>query len=80
MQVYDQGSAVDCRKQVQRLNMMRKEKDDTMYAYIYTVVVQCSYICYFPYRATCSMQPPEGYSDVYATESGDDSPPMVRRL
>lgn len=43
MQVYDQGSAVDCRKQVQRLNMMRKEKDDTMYAYIYTVIVQCTY-------------------------------------
>ena len=82
MQVYDQGSAVDCRKQVQRLNMMRKEKDDTMYAYIYTVVVQCTYAILNspPYRATCSMQPPEGYSDVYATESGDDSPPMVRRL
>ncbi|XP_011402494.1 PREDICTED: UPF0544 protein C5orf45 homolog [Amphimedon queenslandica] len=56
IKVYDQGSAIDCRKQVQRLNMTRKEKDDAI--------------------ATC-VQPPEGYSDVYSTESGDDSPQLA---
>lgn len=30
-QIYGQGSAADCRKKVQTLNMMRGDKDKQMY-------------------------------------------------